>query len=212
MRTPIFAVQLSLETLYDGAVNDASVNMDFLSKALNNTKRLNEMVDDLISISKLEAGMKMSKRYFGINNFLEEIIEEIKYLSDKKNINIIFSSDVSEKTQVFADSEKIKQVMVNLIDNAVKYTSENGEVKISVASKDKEVIISIEDNGIGIPKEDIPRIFERFYRVEKARSRDKGGSGLGLSIVKHILELHNSQIKIESEVDKGTKFEFSLPR
>jgi two-component system phosphate regulon sensor histidine kinase PhoR len=212
MRTPIFAIQLSLETLYDGAVNDAAVNMDFLSKAMNNTKRLNEMVDDLITISKLETGMKLSKRYFGINNFLSDVIEEIKYLSDTKNINIVFNSDVSDKVQVFADSEKIKQVIINLIDNAVKYTPENGEIKINTISKDKEILISVEDNGAGIPKEDLPRIFERFYRVEKDRSREKGGSGLGLSIVKHILELHNSRITVDSELNKGTKFEFNLPR
>lgn len=212
MRTPIFALQLSLETLIDGAVNDSNVNMEFLNKALSNTKRLNEMVDDLISIAKLETGMKLSKRYFSINSFLTDIIEEIKYLSDKKNINIIFNSEVNEKVQVFADSDKIKQVMVNLIDNAVKYSPENGEIKINVISKDKDVLISVEDNGIGIPKEDLPRIFERFYRVEKDRSRENGGSGLGLSIVKHILELHNSHITVESELGKGTKFEFNLPR
>ena len=124
MRTPIFAIQLSLETLHDGAVNDANVNMDFLSRALNNTRRLNETVDDLISISKLEVGMKLSKRYFGINEFLKGVIGELKYLSDNKKIVINFNSDVSDKTQVLADADKIKQVMENLIDNAVKYTPE----------------------------------------------------------------------------------------
>jgi two-component system phosphate regulon sensor histidine kinase PhoR len=212
MRTPIFAIQLSLETLHDGAVNDANVNMDFLSRALNNTRRLNETVDDLISISKLEVGMKLSKRYFGINEFLKGVIGELKYLSDNKKIVINFNSDVSDKTQVLADADKIKQVMENLIDNAVKYTPEAGTININVISGEKDVSISVEDNGSGIPQEDLPRIFERFYRVEKDRSREKGGSGLGLSIVKHILELHNIQIKVESEVNKGTKFEFALPR
>jgi len=212
MRTPIFAIQLSLETLHDGAVNDSSVNMDFLSRALNNTHRLNETVDDLISISKLEDGMKLSKRYFGINEFLRGVIEQLKYLTDNKKIIINFNSDVSDKTQVLADADKIKQVMENLIDNAVKYTSEEGIININVTSEDKDVLISVEDNGSGIPQEDLPRIFERFYRVEKDRSREKGGSGLGLSIVKHILELHSSQIKVESEVNKGTKFEFNLPK
>ena len=212
MRTPIFAIQLSLETLHDGAVNDANVNMDFLSRALNNTRRLNETVDDLISISKLEVGMKLSKRYFGINEFLKGVIGELKYLSDNKKIVINFNSDVSDKTQELADADKIKQVMENLIDNAVKYTPEAGTININVISGEKDVSISVEDNGSGIPQEDLPRIFERFYRVEKDRSREKGGSGLGLSIVKHILELHNIQIKVESEVNKGTKFEFALPR
>jgi two-component system phosphate regulon sensor histidine kinase PhoR len=179
---------------------------------LNNTRRLNETVDDLISISKLEVGMKLSKRYFGINEFLKGVIGELKYLSDNKKIVINFNSDVSDKTQVLADADKIKQVMENLIDNAVKYTPEAGTININVISGEKDVSISVEDNGSGIPQEDLPRIFERFYRVEKDRSREKGGSGLGLSIVKHILELHNIQIKVESEVNKGTKFEFALPR
>ncbi|HCN36851.1 MAG TPA: PAS domain-containing sensor histidine kinase, partial [Bacteroidetes bacterium] len=112
----------------------------------------------------------------------------------------------------FGDSERIKQVFVNLIDNAIKYTPENGTVKIVLTDNEKNVNIDIVDSGIGIPKKDIPRIFERFYRVDKNRSRDKGGSGLGLSIVKHILEVHNSSIKVESDENQGTKFSFNLQK
>jgi len=211
LRTPIFAIQLSLETLEDGAVNDPNVNMDFLGKAIRQSNRLKELVNDLINISRLEAGMKLSKRYFSINNLIRETVNELSGIVSKKKITLSFENEASDKSLVFADSERIKQVLINLIDNSVKYTLENGVIKIMTKDGDKCVVVSVEDTGLGIPKEDLPRIFERFYRVDKTRSRDMGGSGLGLSIVKHIIELHNSQIKVDSEVDKGTKFEFSLP-
>jgi two-component system, OmpR family, phosphate regulon sensor histidine kinase PhoR len=211
LRTPIFAIQLSLETLLDGAINDENVSMDFLKRALNQTFRLKELVDDLIEISRLETGMKISKRYFEINRFMLEVVNELSELSKKRKIEIKIESEVSDKTRAFGDEERLKQVIVNLIDNAIKYTLENGEIKIGITKTEKDVIISVSDNGVGIPKDDLPRIFERFYRVDKTRSRDMGGSGLGLSIVKHILELHNSTIKVESEEGKGTRFEFNLP-
>jgi two-component system, OmpR family, phosphate regulon sensor histidine kinase PhoR len=211
LRTPIFTIQLSLETLLDGAIKDDSVNMDFLKRALNQTSRLRELVDDLINISRLEAGMKISKRYFEILNFINNIVNELSELSRNKKVKLTIESEVSEKTRAFGDEERLKQVIINLIDNAIKYTNEDGEIKIGLRKTDKDVIIAISDNGVGIPKEDLPRIFERFYRVDKTRSRDMGGSGLGLSIVKHILELHSSTIKVESEEGKGTRFEFNLP-
>lgn len=212
LRTPIFAIQLSLETLLDGAINDERVNVDFISRAFNQTKRLKELVDDLITISKFETGVKMSKRYFGISNSIHKTIDELRALAEVKNVSLEFDSSAANGVSVFGDEERLKQVLVNLIDNAIKYASKDGYVKVSLDVKEKEVIVNIEDNGIGIPKKDLPRIFERFYRVDKTRSRDVGGSGLGLSIVKHILEAHSSQIKVESEVSKGTKFEFNLKR
>lgn len=212
LRTPIFAIQLSLETLLDGAINDEKVNVDFITRAFNQTKRLKELVDDLITISKFETGVKMSKRYFGISNTIQKTIDELNALAEIKNVSIEYNSSEAGDVSVFGDEERLKQVLVNLIDNAIKYTSKNGYVKISLDVKEKEVIVNIEDNGIGIPKKDLPRIFERFYRVDKTRSRDVGGSGLGLSIVKHILEAHSSQIRVESEENKGTRFEFNLKR
>ncbi|MCX6165712.1 MAG: ATP-binding protein, partial [Ignavibacteriae bacterium] len=211
LRTPIFAIQLSLETLLDGAVNDENVNIDFLKRALNQTTRLTELVDDLIEISRLETDMKISKRYFEINRFIYDIKNELSELSKKRKIEIKIESEVSDKTRAFGDEERLKQVIINLIDNAIKYTNEDGEIKIGITKTEKDVLISVSDNGVGIPKDDLPRIFERFYRVDKTRSRDMGGSGLGLSIVKHILELHNSAIKVESDEGKGTRFEFNLP-
>jgi two-component system phosphate regulon sensor histidine kinase PhoR len=212
LRTPIFAIQLSLETLIDGAINDKSVNEDFLNRAINQTYRLKDLVDDLISISKLEAGMKMSKRYFRVNDMIKRTIDDLQGIAKKKNITIEFNQGSSNGVNVFGDEERLKQVMINLIDNAVKYTNPEGIIKVSTELKQKEVTISVEDNGIGIPKVDLPRVFERFYRVDKTRSRDIGGSGLGLSIVKHILESHKSSIKVESEENKGTRFEFNLMR
>jgi two-component system, OmpR family, phosphate regulon sensor histidine kinase PhoR len=211
LRTPIFTIQLSLETLIDGAVKDESVNMDFLKRALNQTNRLTELVDDLINISRLETGMKISKRYFEINRFISDVVNGLTDLSKNRKVEIKIESEVSDKTRAFGDEERLKQVIVNLVDNAIKYSTENGEIKIGITKTEKDVIVSVSDNGVGIPKDDLPRIFERFYRVDKTRSRDMGGSGLGLSIVKHILELHSSTIKVESEEGKGTRFEFNLP-
>lgn len=212
LRTPIFAIQLSLETLLDGAINDEKVNIDFLNRAFNQTKRLKSLVDDLISIAKFETGVKMSKRYFGITNVINKTLDELKDLAENKNVSLEFDSSLANGVSVFGDEERLQQVLVNLIDNAIKYTLKDGFVRVSLDVKQKEVTVIIEDNGIGIPKRDLPRVFERFYRVDKTRSRDIGGSGLGLSIVKHILEAHASIIKVESEENKGTKFEFNLKR
>jgi len=211
LRTPIFAIQLSLETLADGAIDDSTVSKDFLEKAKRQSNRLKELVDDLIHISRLEEGMKLSKRYFSINQLIKDTINELSGITKSKNINLLFETEIQDVSVVFADAERIKQVLINLIDNSSKYTLENGNITLSTKPGEKYVHVSIEDTGLGIPKEDLPRIFERFYRVDKTRSRDMGGSGLGLSIVKHILELHNSQVKVESEPGKGTKFEFNLP-
>ncbi|MCU0371761.1 MAG: ATP-binding protein [Ignavibacteria bacterium] len=211
LRTPIFAVQLAIETLVDGAVHDEKVRMDFLGKALNQTGRMKELVDDLIHISKLETDMKLSRRYFPINSLVRETMHEMSDIISKKNISVVLNFSADDDARVFADSEKIKHVLINLIDNSVKYTPDGGTINVTTEKEGRIIRISVTDTGAGIPKDDLPRIFERFYRVDKTRSRDMGGSGLGLSIVKHILELHNSRINVESETGKGSKFEFFLP-
>ena len=211
LRTPIFAIQLSLETLADGAINDAEVNMNFLEKAVRQSNRLKELVDDLINISRLETGMKLNKGHFSINSLINETVIELSGIVNKKNIKLSFVNETDDEIMVFADYERIKQVLINLIDNSSKYTPEEGSITIKTKEGNKCVLVTVEDTGLGIPKEDLPRIFERFYRVDKTRSRDMGGSGLGLSIVKHILELHNSQIKADSKINEGTRFEFNLP-
>lgn len=211
LRTPIFAIQLSLETLLAGAINDSYVNIDFLNKAMNHTKRLIELSDDLVSISKLETGMKLSLRYVKVNELISDIVNSLTMVAQKKALQLNFITAVKDSCQVFCDAEAIKQVMVNLIDNAIKYTNEGGKIDVKISRDGDDVYISVSDTGIGIPDECIPRIFERFYRVDKNRSREMGGSGLGLAIVKHILELHNSKITVISKVGEGTTFRFNLP-
>jgi len=133
-------------------------------------------------------------------------------LPKQKKIILQFDPDSVNGVQIFGDEERLKQVLINLIDNAIKYTPEDGIIDVGVEVLEKEVIVKVKDSGIGIPEKDLPRIFERFYRVDKTRSRDVGGSGLGLSIVKHILEAHSSRITVESKENEGTKFEFNLKR
>jgi len=212
LRTPIFTIQLSIETLLDGALKDEKVNEEFLRKALKQTVRLTTLVDDLISISNLESGMKIKKEYFALNSLVKEVINEMERVAHQRKIMLEFDSDLKKVDQIYADPMLIKQVLTNLIDNSIKYNNTNGFVKCSTIGYTNEIKIIVEDNGIGIPHDDIPRIFERFYRVDKNRSRETGGSGLGLSIVKHILELHNSKIQITSRTGEGTKVEFTLPR
>ena len=211
LRTPIFTIQGYIETLLDGAVNDASVNLHFLQKAKDHTINLSNLLNDLIDISMIESGeMRMSYRYFKINPYLKEIYNELKPLADEKKLKLIYQP-VDDEIEVFGDKEKLKQVFINLVQNAIKYTEE-GSVEILAEDEKKIVKISIKDTGIGIPKDQQKRIFERFYRVDKARSRSVGGTGLGLAIVKHIIEAHGAQIKVESEPGQGSEFSFELKK
>ena len=212
LRTPIFAIQLSLETLIDGAIHDKSVNIDFLQRAKKQSERLKDLVSDLMTISKYESGVKLSKRYFSLSEHIQGVIGELKGIAENRHIVINYVNELRNGVQVFGDSDSIKQVFINLVENSIKYTPENGHIVISTTDGGKDVNVTIEDDGIGIPEKDLPRIFERFYRVDKNRSRDRGGTGLGLSIVKHILEVHDSKINVESEVGKGTKFNFTLKK
>jgi len=211
LRTPIFAIQLSLETLIDGAINDSNVKYDFLNKALSQTTRMKELVSDLVNISELESGMKLKQRWFPISELVREVLRDFMAVAKNKNIEIEISNKVNPATEVFADEDKIRQVLINLLDNAVKYSDQNSRIILKLLEKDNFVSIAVQDFGIGIPESDLPRIFERFYRVDKNRSREMGGSGLGLSIVKHILELHNTKINVTSRLNEGSTFEFTLP-
>ncbi len=211
LRTPIFSIQGYIETLLNGAINDAKVNKNFLAKANQHTINLNNLLNDLIDISMIESGeMRMSFRYFIVKEYLENIINEMKPVADEKNIDIILEP-INEKLQLYGDKTKLKQVLVNLITNAIKYTEE-GTVRVSVKEEDGFGKIIISDTGIGIPAADISRIFERFFRVDKARSREVGGTGLGLAIVKHIVEAHGSKIEVKSEAGRGSEFSFRLKK
>jgi two-component system phosphate regulon sensor histidine kinase PhoR len=210
LRTPLFALQGAIETLLNGAVDDPAVNKDFLRKALNQSERLDALLSDLIEISRIESGeMKMSFRYFGLDEFLQQMVAETQAEAKRKNIRLSFSSE-SKAMEVLADKERLKQVLVNLLSNAIKYTESGGTVTVSDETVNNHVRISVRDTGCGIPAEHLPRIFERFYRVDKGRSRDVGGTGLGLAIVKHIVEAHGSKVEVQSEVGKGSTFSFTL--
>ena len=211
LRTPIFSVQGYLETLLDGAIDDPGVSKQFLDKAYQNALRLNALLNDLIDISRIESGeLRLSFRYFDMHDLVKEVIQaaEMRSLQRKVEMRIEVQPDVDYT--VYGDKERLTQVMTNLIDNAIKYNSENGVVTIALVKDTGIVRVSVSDNGIGIPPEHQPRIFERFYRVDKDRSRAVGGTGLGLAIVKHILEAHSSPITLRSETGLGTTISFEL--
>ncbi|HUX61560.1 MAG TPA: ATP-binding protein [Ignavibacteriaceae bacterium] len=211
LRTPIFAIQGYIETLLNGAINDNNVNINFLEKANNHTLNLNNLLNDLIDISMIESGeMKMSFRYFNINEYLKGIVQDLMPMAEEKNIKLIYHQ-VNDRLQLFGDKNKLRQALVNLIQNAIKYT-ETGQVEVFVEDEPKYARIIVKDSGFGIAEEDLSRIFERFYRVDKARSRAVGGTGLGLAIVKHIIEAHGSKIEVSSKVDIGSEFSFKLKK
>jgi two-component system, OmpR family, phosphate regulon sensor histidine kinase PhoR len=213
LRTPIFSIQGFLETLLDGAVDDATVNRDFLAKAHRHAERLNALLNDLIDISRIESGeMKMSYRYFPMRDFLSQTVEDLRPLAARKDILLRVEDLPAESEQMYGDRERLKQVMINLVDNAVKYTEPGGSVTIRALLELQRCTISVEDTGHGIPPEHQTRIFERFYRVDRDRSREVGGTGLGLAIVKHIVEAHGGTIGVQSTVGKGSVFSFSLKR
>lgn len=211
LRTPIFAIQGYIETLLNGAINDKNVNMHFLEKANQHTVSLSNLLNDLIDISMIESGeMRMSYRYFKINDLVNQVIQESKILAEEKNLELNYIP-AREDLEVFGDKDKLRQVLINLILNAVKYT-EKGKIEVIVEEDNKTAKISVRDTGIGIPENYLDRIFERFFRVDKARSRSQGGTGLGLAIVKHIVEAHNSKVNVSSTVDQGSEFSFSLKK
>lgn len=211
LRTPIFSVQGYLETLLDGAIEDPEVSVSFLEKAYANALRLNVLLNDLIDISRIESGeLKFSFRFVNIMQVLSEIIPVIAMRAAQRNVTVEVQPDLSENISVYADRDRITQVLTNLIDNAIKYNQPNGKVLISVSKVPDGVEVQIADTGIGIAKENQTRIFERFYRVDKDRSREVGGTGLGLAIVKHIVEAHLSKLTVQSELGKGTTISFLL--
>ncbi len=211
LRTPIFAIQGYIETLLSGAVNDEKVNLHFLHKANQNTLSLSNLLNDLIDISMIESGeMRMSYRFFKISDLINEIIQANKKIAEDKNL-VLSHSSTNNALQVFGDKEKIRQVLNNLVQNALKYT-EKGKVEILVREENQKVTLSVKDTGIGIPGKYLDRIFERFFRVDKARSRSIGGTGLGLAIVKHIIEAHGSKVNVSSTVGEGSEFSFQLKK
>ena len=211
LRTPIFSMQGFIETLLDGAVDDASVNREFLEKAHRQSERLNALLNDLIEISRIESGdMKMSFRYFEVEEFVRSTVEELKAQAEKKRLSLEVRLESTSGVKVYGDKERLKQVLVNLVDNAIKYTDAGGSVVCRVSVDGPSVVFSVEDTGTGIAEEHLQRIFERFYRVDRDRSREVGGTGLGLAIVKHIVEAHESTVSVTSTPGQGSVFTFRL--
>lgn len=212
LKTPIFAAQGFVHTLLDGAVEDKKVRGKFLKKAAKSLDGLDVLVQDLLTISQMETGeIKMHFENFDIAELTKEVIDQLEGKAEKGKITVTLENPEA-KLFVRADYQRIYQVMINLVSNGIKYTKKNGEVNIRFEQNDKFVTGYVSDNGCGIPKEDLNRIFERFYRVEKSRSKEKGGTGLGLSIVKHIMEGHESTIKVDSEYKVGSTFSFQIKR
>lgn len=211
-KTPIFAIQGYVDTLLNGALENPDVNRKFLSSTSRNIDRLVNLVDDLDEISKLEMGqLVLNKTNFIIQDLIREVFESLSIKADEKQLRLHIKKGCEFPLVVFADKEKIRQVLINLIDNAVKYGKVNGEIEASAYKIDgKRILIEISDDGQGIGEEHLDRIFERFYRTDLARSRKVGGSGLGLSICKHIIEAHNQTIHVRSTLDVGTTFGFTL--
>ncbi len=214
LKTPIFNIQGYIDTLIEGAIDDDEVKFKFLKKAADSAERLNTLVNDLLEISKLEAGnLNLKLSTFDINELSKEVIESHTSLAQQKNVKVKIKEDSDEPFWVIADRDKIRQVLNNLIANSINYGGkEQGIVKVGFYDLESFILVEVSDNGDGIEKEHLPRLFERFYRVDKSRSRNSGGSGLGLSIVKHIVEAHNQTISVNSEIGVGTRFSFTLEK
>ncbi len=210
LRTPIFAIQGMLETLLSGALDDPQVSRDFVERALRNTKRLNTLLGDLIEISRIETGdMKMSFRYFNLDEFLNSVLAEFRDQAARAGITLLYTPG-SATRDVLGDRDRLRQALANLVDNALKYTPSGGMVRIGVEWNDGSCTVRVDDSGIGIAPEHLTRIFERFYRVDRERSREAGGTGLGLAIVKHIVEAHGGTIAVESTPGAGSSFRITL--
>ncbi|NQU19445.1 HAMP domain-containing protein [bacterium] len=212
LKTPLTSIKGFIETLEDGAIDDKQNAKRFISIIKKHADGLSNIINDLLSLSELELDKDtLRKENFDLKDLIEEVSLGFGHAISSKHHK--FEKDFTGNSfNVRADKTKIEQVLVNLIDNAIKYTKEEGIVKISLVNNSDRFSIIVEDNGIGIPQDHIKRIFERFYRVDKARSRSLGGTGLGLAIVKHIVALHSGDIAIESQIDKGTKVTISLPK
>lgn len=212
LKTPIFAVQGYVDTLLSGAMNKEEVARKFLLNTSKNIDRLVNLVDDLDEISKLESGEQLLYREnFVIQDLITDVFESLSIKANEKGIKTSIKKGCELPLTVFADKEKIRMVLINLVDNAIKYGKQNGSIVFSCyKTADGNVLIEISDDGWGIAEEHLGRIFERFYRTDLARSRKEGGSGLGLSICKHIIEAHHHQIHVRSTIDVGTTFGFTL--
>lgn len=211
LRTPITSITGFAETLLDGGIEDPDAAKEFLSIIHKESKRMQLLIEDLLTLSKLEdENFQLVLNKITLSDLLQEVIPPLKIRAEKKGLALTVQAE--EDLNFKADQERIKQIFINLIDNAIHYTPDGGKIDVEVFSTSKYVHLKVSDTGIGITEKELPRIFERFYRVDRARSRNTGGTGLGLAIVKHIVEVHKGNIDIESEVGKGTTVHVYLPK
>ena len=214
LKTPLFTIQGYILTLIEGALKDKKVRGKYLRRSAKGVDRLISIVKDLDLITQFESGVKtVDKTDFNIYELIENVYDLMEFESEKNKTKLLVNNENNTPIIVNADKERILQVLTNLVVNSIKYGKEGGytEVKVEEYDKDK-IIVRVKDNGEGIEDEHLPRLFERFYRIDKNRSRKKGGSGLGLSIVKHIIEAHQEQIFVESKIGQGTEFSFTLQK
>ncbi|MCF7559898.1 ATP-binding protein [Sabulilitoribacter multivorans] len=214
LKTPLFTVQGYILTLLDGAMNEKNLRKKYLERANKGVERLGYIIKDLDMITKLEVGdLSLNMEAFNIVDLVKNVFDMLEMKASKKSITLTFDMDYNNPIMVNADKDRIQQVLVNLIVNSIKYGREKGTTEVSIENLIKnKVIVRITDNGEGIAKVHLPRLFERFYRVDKSGSRKEGGSGLGLSIVKHIIEAHEEKIYVESEFGVGSEFSFTLEK
>jgi two-component system phosphate regulon sensor histidine kinase PhoR len=211
-RTPLTSIKGYAETLCEDGFDDDSQGRSFAQIIVKHANRLSSLVEDLLSLTQLESqSTPINRKAFDLRKVLDASVLVVKPSADTKNLSIQTES-VAEKTMVWADRDQVGQALINLLDNAVKYTQEGGSIIVSVTDAGDEVHVTVKDTGIGIPREHLNRIFERFYRVDKNRSREMGGTGLGLSIVKHIIQVHGGRVWVQSEPEEGSAFSFSLPK
>ena len=214
LKTPLFTIQGYVLTLLDGALKDKKITEKYLKRTAKGVERLNYIVQDLDIITKFESGMEqIETKSFNILETLQNVFDLLEMQAQKNKVDLMMEQKFEMPVMVQADEKRIQQVLTNLIINSIKYGVEEGATEISIQElNDDKILIRITDNGEGIEKEHLPRLFERFYRVDKNRSREKGGSGLGLSIVKHIVEAHQEKIFVESKPGVGSEFSFTLTR
>lgn len=213
LKTPIFNVQGYLHTLIDGGLYDEKINKSYLYKASQNLDRLSTIVEDLETISQLETNaMVLDITKFDITKLVKEVYESLEMQADLRDITLEFKPDSDAVHMVLADRERIRQVLTNLLSNSLKYGKDGGTTQVGFYDMHDNLLVEVTDDGIGMDKDHLPRLFERFYRVDKSRSRDQGGTGLGLSIVKHIIEAHHQTINVRSTVGIGSTFGFTLRR
>lgn len=213
LKTPIFNIQGFVHTLLDGAIHDPEVNMQYLNRAAKNVDRLQTIVEDLETINKLEAGqMVLDLQEFDIHDLTDEVFADLEMRAKVRNVRLAYKESANQHYRVRADKESIRQVLINLVHNSIKYGRQDGLTKVSFYDMENFILLEISDNGIGINPEHLSHVFDRFYRVDKSRSRDAGGTGLGLAIVKHIIEAHKQKVNARSNVGQGSTFGFTLEK